>query len=548
MATDLDADQICREQEQLASQRSNFDNLWQRVVHRVLPNSDQFTELTMEGQSKTQRLFTSLPVTANSRFAAFIHEGMTPRDQIWHGLAPEDDALKDNQSVSRYLDRVSKALFAQRYRPLANFTSQRHDCYLSAGAIGNYCLFVDEDIGFGARYKSLYIAQVWWSENHQGIIDCVYYKFEMTGRNVMARAKDNGWEIPARMAKVCAEKPFDNHTFIFAVRPNTNRTNSYSHDGMPWSSYYVAVEDKVCVSKGGFRTFPFAIGRIDKAPNEIWSRSPAMNVFGSILTLNEQKKTVLRAGQLVTEPPSLLTEEGILGNFSMAPGAMNYGGLNSQGEPMIKSYETKGRVDIGVDLMGIEERDINDGFMVSLFQILADHPQMTATEVLNRMQERAQLLSPMTARLESEDLGPMILRELDILSRDSAHRWIIDEMPEELIEAGGNFKIVYESPLAKSRRASEALAITRSLEVGTVAAGLDPNAMLVMDVPEAYRTVCEINGVPADIMRSKEDVAALLAERERQQQMMAIAQLAPGVAGAARDVAQAEQIRQTAAA
>jgi hypothetical protein len=77
---------------------------------------------------------------------------------------------------------------------------------------------------------------------------------------------------------------------------------------------------------------------------------------------------------------------------------------------------------------------INDSFLVTLFQILIDSPQMTATEVLQRAQEKGALLSPTMGRQQSEFLGPTIERELDVL----AQQGMIPPMPAILQQAAPN--------------------------------------------------------------------------------------------------------------
>lgn len=173
---------------------------------------------------------------------------------------------------------------------------------------------------------------------------------------------------------------------------------------------------------------------------------------------------------------------------------------------------------------------------------------MTATEVLSRLQEKAELLSPTTGRLEAEDLGPMIAREIHLYIRSSEGAWVLEEMPEQLRERGGGYKVVYTSPLARARRSAEALAITRTIEIAGAAAALDPRAALVIDVEESIRTIADINGMPAKLQRTREQVAEIVRQREQQQAALALAEAAPSVAGAAKDLAQAEQIRQQTAA
>lgn len=538
-----DADTICKHQESLAAVRSNWDSFWDTIAQRVMPASATFQSRTEEGQSRTDRVFDSTAVIANERFGAFISEGLTPRDQFWHDLAPEDEDLSEDEESKEFLERIRKYLFTCRYRPYANFNSQRQECYTSLGAFGNYALFIDEDLVRGMRYRCVPMREVFWSENHQGHIDMLYRRFELQARQAAQRANSEGWQLPAKIIKDATDNPFKPYEFIHCVRPNEERTTRPDYTGMQFASYYVALEGKTVVSRGGYRVWPYAIGRFMKAPGETYGRSPAMSAFPSIMTVNEQKKTVLRSGQKAVDPPLLLMEDGALEAFNSRASALNYGMLNAAGEPLVRPLDTGGKVELGIELMALEQKAINDAFMVSLFQILNERPDMTATEVMARLQEKASLLSPATGRLESEDLGPLIEREIDIIAHRPDGRWIIEEMPDQLRERGGAYKQIYTSPLSRARRASDALAITRTMEIQTVAMGIDPRAKHVMNIPQAMREVADINGVPAKLLRTSDEIEELSADEEQQQQLAAAAQLAPGVAGAAKDIAQADQIR-----
>ncbi|MFN9956083.1 MAG: portal protein, partial [bacterium] len=65
--------------------------------------------------------------------------------------------------------------------------------------------------------------------------------------------------------------------------------------GMPWSSCYVNCEGREILDEGGYRAFPYAVGRYVTAPREVYGRSPAMTVLPDIKMLNEMSKTVIRA-------------------------------------------------------------------------------------------------------------------------------------------------------------------------------------------------------------------------------------------------------------
>ena len=111
-------------------------------------------------------------------------------------------------------------------------------------------------------------------------------------------------------------------------------------------------------------------------------------------------------------------------------------------------------------MMEHEAALINDAFLVTLFQILTETPQMTATEVIERTNEKGILLAPTIGRQQSEYLGPLIDRELDVLAAQN----LLPPMPPRLREAQGEYEVRYDSPLARAQRAQEAAGFIRTVE------------------------------------------------------------------------------------
>ncbi len=200
-------------------------------------------------------------------------------------------------------------------------------------------------------------------------------------------------------------------------------------------------------------------------------------------------------------------------------------------------------IPLGLELMELEGSEIEDSFLVTLFKILTENPQMTATQVLEIAQQKATLLAPVMGRQHSEDLGPLIHRELDIASRMSQNDWITTEMPDSLRERGATYRIEYRSPLARAMRAQDGVAIMRTFESAPAAVGLDPTAVLVLDVPGSLRELAEINGMPAKLVRDQKAFDALVAQHQQAQAAAQMAQAAPGISQAALNATKADQIR-----
>jgi hypothetical protein len=249
-------------------------------------------------------------------------------------------------------------------------------------------------------------------------------------------------------------------------------------------------------------------------------------------------KTVMRAAHKIVDPPLLLQEDGVLQAFNTRPGALNYGGVDDQGRQTVVPLATGARVDIGMEMMEQRRKVINDAFLITLFQILVEAPNMTATEAMLRAQEKGALLAPTMGRQQSEMLGPLIEREIDILARAG----VLPDMPEALMEAQGDFEVEYVSPLNRAQRAEEGVAILRTLEAVAPLAQIDPGVMAIFDPDAIARELAEINGVPAKILRSKEDVMALKEQQAQAAEAQQLLAAAPIAAGAAKTLAETQAI------
>ena len=150
------------------------------------------------------------------------------------------------------------------------------------------------------------------------------------------------------------------------------------------------------------------------------------------------------------------------------------------------------------------------------------------------------LLAPTMGRQQSECLGPQIERETDLLM---FHR-ILPPMPPELVEAGGEYEIVYDSPMSRMQRAEELVGVQRTMELLAPFAQIDPEVLDIFDRDELARLTSEVSGVPTTVLRSADAVAAVRAQRRQQEQEAMAIQAAQPIAGAMKDAAQANQLLQ----
>lgn len=519
----------------LKDARVNFEGQWREIAERVWPDRALFNNERADGDKRTEAMFDSTAMQALPKYAAAVDSLVTPRTQRWAGLTHPDEVVASNLNVKRYLEQVNSILWRMRYSPKANFSGQQSEVWMSAGAFGNGVMFVDDVLGVGIRYKSCHLGEIYFAENHYGRIDKVYRYFKMTARQIVQKYKD---KASTRAKQYFERNPEQKLNVVHCVSPNDSiGYGGRSFRGMQYRSYHICEESKEIMSEGGYRTFPFIIYRDATAPGETYGRGPAMRILPTIKMANEMKKTIIRAGHLATRPPLLLPEDGALNAFSLRPDALNYGGLGRDGTELVKPLNIGARLDFGDALLESERTDIRDEFLVNLFQILVDHPQLTATEAMLRAQEKGQLLAPTMGRYQ-EGLGHQIERELDI----AAMAGQLPPMPDELIEAGGEVTIEYTAPINRLQRSEDGVAILRTLEQLAPLAQLDPSVMDIFDPQMTARELSEINGVPAKVLRSKEQMAELEEEKQAAAEAQSLLEAAPIISSSVKDLAAANQV------
>lgn len=526
--------------------RSNWETHWEEIAERVLPRQRGFIGDRTDGEKKTEKIFDSRPMIALERFAAVMDSMLTPRQQKWHNLRTTDERLNRDHDVQAWFYQVNNTLFNTRYEPKANFAGQNSERWISVGAFGTGVLFTDFAPGQGLRYRNVNLRDTYFLENHQGLVDTVFRLLKLTARQAVQKWGED--KMPERVMKALdtPNRANEKFEFLHVVAPREDYDPQRADaKGKPFVSMYIALPDKIMVApEGGFNSFPYSISRYVTAPDEVYGRSPAMVALPDIKMLNEMAKTDIRAAHKLVDPPILLHDDGVLGGgamtVNMRPGGLNVGGVNRDGRQLIQPFSTGARVDINEAKMQQRRDAIDDAFLITLFQILVETPRMTATEALIRAQEKGMLLTPTMGRQQSEAIGPLIEREIDLLM----FHGMLPPIPDALVEAGGEYEIVYDSPMSRMQRAEELVGVQRTMELLAPFANIDPTILDVFNKDELARMTAEVSGVPMPIIRSPREIQAIREQRAQAEQEAQLVAAAQPVAGALKDAAQANNLLQ----
>jgi hypothetical protein len=508
----MDAKQIIEKFDKLKGERGIWEEHWQEVMDYVLPRKNNVIRKDSEGAKKGSRLYDATGVQSCELLAGALHGMLTNPSSIWFELTTGDDELDQNDEVRAWLQKVGHTMHQTLNN--SNFQTEIHEVYLDLVAPGTALMDILEDDDKDVRFSARMISEAMVEENNKGVIDSVYRSFSWTARNIVLEFGDKN--LPDKIRSAYENNRGDKFEIIHAVYPrdleSLSPAKKASPQGYAFASHYILKEDKIDLSESGFQEFPYVVPRWTKATGETYGRSPGMKALPDIKMLNKMKEAVIKSAQKTVDPPFMAPDDGFVMPFRFTPGGANF--YRSGTQDKIEFLQTNARVDIGHELIQDTRQQVRESFYIDQLQ-LNQGPQMTATEVQQRTEEKMRLLGPMLGRQQAELLAPMIERVFAILARKKR----LPAMPEVL--KGKAYQVRYSSLIAKAQRTSEAQNLNRVIEAISPFVQTSPDVMDNFDSDQAAKFAAQIYGLPAKILRDDKDVKNMRAQRAQQQQAAA---------------------------
>lgn len=551
----LDPKDAIKLYEQAKAIRSTEENDWRMAAAYCLPShysawqTDGPASYHQNNAAARRVQYDTTGTRSLPKYVSILERIATPVGQRWHGLMPSDARLRKSRRVKAYFDALQDLLFKHRYDPKAWFRTASSEMYTSMGVYGNGPIYIGQRKQTpvsrlpGFRYIACPMRDVFFLVDDDGEVVAVFRRFWLNVRQFKQKWPDAPY--PTQMQAEAAKPAPNEQQYFEFVHYVTMRGSDYDPQALdarrhPVVGSYICVKSQEYIGdETGFRSMPYRIPRTSTIAGNPYGISPAVSVLAALGGASTVKKTYLKQGNKAVDPVLLAYDDGVLnGEVDLRPGAVNYGGVDKQGRPLIQPLAT-GNFRVAETLLADERRDIEDSFFVTLFQILNDTPEMTATEVMERVAEKASLLSPTMGRLQSEFLGPCIEREIDMLDEMG----LLPEMPPELIEAKGEYEVVYTSPLAKGQYAEEVSGFMRAVEMalGVANATQDPSHLDHFDFDTAIPEISDYMAVPARWTNDPKKIEAKRENRNAQAQQAELLKNAPALASAAQTAASMEQ-------
>ena len=496
--------------ENLKSKRQTWDSLWQDIAMYTNPRKDNILVTYTPGMKKYNDILDSTAINSAELLSGALHSMLTNPVGYFFNLTTGNVMLDQKDPVRKWLQSVVRTI----HETLANtnFQTEVHEYFDNLVNFGNSTFLIEEDSDEILRFSSKPIQECYLDQNRHGRIDTTMRCFKYKPKDLV---EEFGLEkLPADIQKEYKDGKETEYDVIHAVYPKLKTDTKFN---FAYYSKYVLVAKKMYLQEGGFRQNPYISARWTKQSGEVYGRGCGEKGLPGARLVNLMQETVIRSAQKSIDPPLQSPDDGFIFPLITRPGGVNFyrAGSVDRIEPIFNNQ----RIDYGIELVDRVQLGIREAFYVDQLK-LRDGPQMTATEVMERMEQGLRFLGPMLARQDVEFLQPLITRVYDIMER----REMFDKIPQEIKDLNTPIKVKFSSVMAMSQRQSEVQNIQRTMQNLAPFASADPSVLDNYDGDAAVRYIGKLFNFPQELIRDVESRDQMRKQRAEQQQEAAQAE------------------------
>lgn len=491
----------------LETDRANFDEQYQDCADYAMPQNSQIISERSSGQVLMD-LFDTTAEESNIQLASGLYSFMFPTETRAFVLEIDDEELAGKDDIKQWLDQTTKII--HKYLISSTFREAFFEYLKSLGCFGTGCLYEEKGKKVVIVFINYFMRDIYIVRNSDGDVDTVYRRFKFSARQAHQEFGIENLGDKIRTAYNSVRDMDKKFEFLHVVEPREERDTEVDDPmNMPFSSVYISRDEGEYVndSEGGYEEFPYQVSVFDKDSLEDYGRSPTMKKLPDIRMANELKRIRIKGWDKMVDPTMLVKDDGSVWPLTTKPG-----GVVFYRDEKPEWWKFEGNLSEINNAIAETKEEIQRGYFVDMFDPLIDRKNMTATEIMARVEQKLRFLTPIIGRLQSGLFNPMIQRVIGILGRQGK----LPPMPEELVDK--DFSVMYLGRLALALRTIETEGLTKTLLEWAPLA--DMNILDWLDnlnVTVAFRDSARNNGVPATWLRSKDEVKKIQDDRAAKQ-------------------------------
>lgn len=444
--------------------------------------------------------------------AAGMTQAITPASDPWFRHAFVDRADREVTGGNEYVDTVDSRI--RSVLAAGGFYQAIHAFNKELLAFGCALLSCESSPRTVARFACQTCGTYAVALDADRELVCVVRRLKMTPRELAERFGEG--RLSASTRQMLSTRPYSPVDVAHVVQRREGADASRRDAGnMPFGSYWYEESGNGLLHEGGFRSMPFFFTVWDEARG-VYGTGPGDEALADQKGIEawEMRKAV--GVEKLIDPP-LLAPGTLKRNVRAAPGEVVSDPAYGQSNGLKPLYE----VNFGPAIQYVQEEvnqaalRLEDVMMANIFanMSLETRPAgMTMTEYMDRRRRSAELMGPTISSYEPRVLNPVIERVFLLLDEAGA----LPPPPDGLSE-WATLNVSYQSPMAQMLEQSGAVATAQFMEQIVPLVQAAPDILDKLDVDQMVDELAQRLGVPASIIRSDEQVAAIRRQRAEAQ-------------------------------
>ncbi len=525
----------------LRTDRWSWWQHWRQLSDFILPRRGRY--LTYPNQASRgdplgSRIINETPMLAHRTLAAGLMAGLTSPARPWFRLSIRDFDSSDNTQVKLWLDEVTRRIRVVLSQ--SNAYNALHVIYEELGCFGTGCMMIEEDFDDVVRCHTLTAGEYYLASSYRDEIDTLYREYVLTTGQVVERFGIENCSPQVRSLWMSGQ--LDKEVRVAqAIEPNDDRAPQVP--GLKGRKFRSIIWEwgqnpDLVLDLRGYYELPFAAPRWSVIMNDSYGRGPGMDALASSKMLQQLEKRTAQAIDKVLNPPMVADVSMKNEPASLLPGGVTYVANMAQ-SGFRPAYQVPPDIRGAQEKINECEQRINRAFFADLFLMISQLDTVrTATEIIERKQEKMLMLGPFLERSQFELINPMIERVFAVMYRAR----LIPPAPREI--AGSHFDIECISTLADAQKSTATTGIERLMAfAGNLAAayaGRPDNPLDNINTDEVVREYADLLGVTQKLIVAQQHRDAMRRTRLQQVRQVQAAQMAMAAAQGAKTLSEAD--------
>ncbi|RLA55130.1 MAG: hypothetical protein DRR04_15030, partial [Gammaproteobacteria bacterium] len=368
----MENQEIKQRYDALWSIRKTPEQTWDYIEKYICPlhGGKMFQEQSSEHEVDWRRgrdVFDSTAILAANTLSSSVHGNLTSPTMRWFDIRFRDDNMNMEDKAVEWLQACSEIIWHSLQK--SNFNLEINEAYQDMVCFGTSCIIEEAESEIeweGVDFSCLPIREIYFEQDHKGRIRNFYRRLQWTALQIIDKFGEEN--VPEHIREKAAQpgQADAKITIIFAIYPRKGKKDAdtsrlLSPKMRPYASKYILHDScEQLGEEGGYYEMPAFLPRWAKTSGSMWGYGPGTIAISDVMTLNTMVEQRLKSAAKVINPPTVVTERGLMSDLDLTPGGQTVvRDINA-----MKPYESGARFDVADVLIADVRANVNKVFLV----------------------------------------------------------------------------------------------------------------------------------------------------------------------------------------